>query len=106
MNEQPTPLPSEAEEDQNIFLAVVLGMGTAVVFGLGGFFLLQDGTGAMGGVLFLLLPFATGFATTLIATITSRLSPAWYWQRLEKIGVETEHQYLFEELSRRLNGAR
>jgi hypothetical protein len=67
MNEQPTPLPSEAEEDQNIFLAVALGMGTAVVFGLGGFFLLQDGTGAMGGVLFLLLPFATGFATALIA---------------------------------------
>ena len=27
-------------------------------------------------------------------------------QRLEKIGIETEHKYLFEELSRRLNGAR
>ncbi|HSE20720.1 MAG TPA: hypothetical protein VLB68_03655 [Pyrinomonadaceae bacterium] len=89
MNEQPTPLPSDAEEDQNIFLAVVLGMGAAVVFGLGGFFLLQDGA-----------------LITRTTTITSRLSPAWYWQRLEKIGVETEHQYLFEELSKRLNGAR
>ena len=67
MNEQPTPQPSEAEEDQNIFLAVVLGMGTAAVFGLGGFFLLQDGTGAKGEVIFLLLPVATGFATALVA---------------------------------------
>ena len=31
-------------------------------------------------------------------TIVSRLSPAWYWRRLEKIGVETEHEYLFEEV--------
>src|SRR2546421_115006 len=29
-------------------------------------------------------------------TIVSRLSPAWYWKRLEAIGVHTEHEYLFE----------
>ena len=39
-------------------------------------------------------------------TIISRLSPAWYWRRMEKIGVETEHEYLFEEVKRRVNGAK
>jgi hypothetical protein len=39
-------------------------------------------------------------------TIVSRLSPAWYWRPMEKIGVETEHQYLFEEVKRRVNGAK
>jgi len=39
-------------------------------------------------------------------TIVSRLSPAWYWRRLEKIGVETEHEYLFQELARRMHGAK
>jgi hypothetical protein len=32
-------------------------------------------------------------------TIVSRLSPAWYWRPLEKIGVDTEHEYLFEALN-------
>lgn len=35
-------------------------------------------------------------------TIESRLLPAWYWRRLERIGVETEHEYLFEYLRRHL----
>jgi hypothetical protein len=39
-------------------------------------------------------------------TIVSRLSPAWYWRRMEKIGVETEHEYLFEEVKRKVNGAK
>src|SRR6185436_2397968 len=39
-------------------------------------------------------------------TIVSRLSPAWYWRKMEKIGVETEHEYLFEEVKRKLNGAK
>jgi len=43
---------------------------------------------------------------TRTTTIVSRLSPAWYWRSLEKIGVETEHLYLFEELKRRLDGAK
>lgn len=34
-------------------------------------------------------------------TIVSRLSPAWYWQRLEVLGVHTEHRYLFEALEKR-----
>jgi hypothetical protein len=33
---------------------------------------------------------------TRSTTIESRLSPAWYWRRLEAIGVHTEHKYLFE----------
>jgi hypothetical protein len=33
---------------------------------------------------------------TRTTTIVSRLLPAWYWRRFEKIGVETEHEYLFE----------
>ena len=39
-------------------------------------------------------------------TIISRLSPAMYWRRLEQIGVETEHEYLFEELKNRIDGAK
>jgi len=39
-------------------------------------------------------------------TIVSRLSPAWYWRRMEKIGVETEHEYLFEEVKRKVQGAK
>ena len=35
-------------------------------------------------------------------TIVSRLSPAWYWRRLEAIGVHTEHNYLFEGLENKL----
>jgi hypothetical protein len=35
-------------------------------------------------------------------TIVSRLSPAWYWRRLEAIGVHTEHEYLFEALEKKL----
>lgn len=33
-------------------------------------------------------------------TIVSHLLPAWYWRPLERIGVETEHDYLFEHLRR------
>jgi hypothetical protein len=39
-------------------------------------------------------------------TIVSQLSPAWYWRPLEKIGVETEHEYLFEEVKRKIEGAK
>lgn len=39
-------------------------------------------------------------------TILSRLSPAWYWRPLEKIGVETEHEYLFEEVKRKIEAAK
>jgi hypothetical protein len=53
--------------NKNLLLAVLVGVATAVVFGLGGFFLINDKTGSMGATLFLLLPFATGFATALVA---------------------------------------
>ena len=39
-------------------------------------------------------------------TIVSRLSPAWYWRRMEQLGVETEHDYLFEEVKRKIEGAK
>ena len=42
-------------------------MLTAVVFGTGGFLLIRDDLGAMGVVLFLLLPALTGFATAIVA---------------------------------------
>jgi hypothetical protein len=57
----------ENVDPKNLFLAVMVGVLTAIVFGLGGFFLLLDKTGSMGWVLFLLLPFATGFATALVS---------------------------------------
>ncbi len=39
-------------------------------------------------------------------TIFSILGPAWYWRPLEKIGVETEHEYLFEEVKRKIEVAK
>lgn len=46
---------------------LVAGIATAFAFGMGGFLLIYDNTNSMGGVLFIALPFATGFATGLIA---------------------------------------
>jgi hypothetical protein len=59
--------PLEEIDQRNLLGGLVAGILTAIAFGIGGFFLLSDRTGAMGGVLFLLLPFASGFATALIA---------------------------------------
>jgi hypothetical protein len=51
----------------NVALGVAVGIGVAFVFGMGGFLLVKDDTGSMGAVLFLLLPFAAGFGTALVA---------------------------------------
>jgi hypothetical protein len=51
----------------HLLWGLIAGIATAVAFGLGGFALVHDNTNSMGSVLFLLLPFATGFATGLIA---------------------------------------
>lgn len=45
-------------------------------------------------------------AVTRTTTIISRLSPAWYWRRLEAIGVHTEHKYLFEALKNKLEASK
>jgi len=62
--------PVEPVEDHNgnsdMLRAVLVGTAVAVVFGIGGFFLVNDRTGGMGSVLFVLLPFATGFAVALV----------------------------------------
>jgi hypothetical protein len=55
------------ESTSNLVSGLVAGIGTAFGFGMGGFVLVNDRTGSMGSVLFLLLPFATGFATALVA---------------------------------------
>ena len=70
-NPQP-PIPrshpnAPATDQTNLIWGVVAGSVTAFAFGMGGFLLIYDHTGAMGQVLFLLLPFATGFATALVA---------------------------------------
>jgi len=41
---------------------------------------------------------------TRTTTIISRLQPVWYWRRFERIGVETEHQYLFESVKKKVEG--
>jgi hypothetical protein len=51
----------------NLVRGLVAGIGTAFAFGIGGFVLIYDEAGSMGAVLFVLLPFATGFATALVA---------------------------------------
>lgn len=44
-----------------------------------------------------------GTVLTRNTTIVSNLSPAWYWQPLERWGVEDEHQYIFADVARRVN---
>jgi hypothetical protein len=60
------PEPDEPARDGSIGAALIVGTLTATAFALGGFFLVRDRSGSMGGVLFVLLPFATGFATALV----------------------------------------
>ena len=43
-------------------------------------------------------------ATTMVSrttVIASRLHPAWYWRPLERLGVESEHNYILREIARR-----
>jgi Polyketide cyclase / dehydrase and lipid transport len=47
---------------------------------------------------------ATGTTITRTTTIRSNLRPAWYWGRLERWGVESEHEYLFSDLAKRFAG--
>lgn len=54
-------------DGMNLLAGIIVGVVTAAVFGLGGFFLIRDDNGSMGGVLFLLLPSVTGFATAIVA---------------------------------------
>lgn len=54
-------------DGSNLGAGIMVGVVTATVFGLGGFFLIRDVSGSMGGVLFLLLPAITGFATAIVA---------------------------------------
>jgi hypothetical protein len=63
----PTYETEDPEGTNNLISGLVAGIGTAFAFGMGGFALTYDRTGAMGNVLFLLLPVATGFATALVA---------------------------------------
>jgi len=48
-----------------------------------------------------------GNTTELIrtTTITSKLAPEWYWQTFERIGVHTEHEYLFAEIKKRIEAS-
>ncbi|MBI3551104.1 MAG: hypothetical protein HY077_01185 [Elusimicrobia bacterium] len=39
-------------------------------------------------------------------SVSSRLYPAWYWSPLERWGIDTEHRYLFESVSRSLRPSR
>jgi hypothetical protein len=39
---------------------------------------------------------------TRVTTYTSELTPRWYWQPLEKMGISQEHSYVFDNLQRDL----
>src|SRR6266550_6499806 len=64
---KPGDIYARIPDETNLGFGLLAGILTALAFGLGGFVLIKDNTGSMGGVLFLLLPFATGFATALVA---------------------------------------
>jgi hypothetical protein len=51
-----------------------------------------------------LQPDGEGTLLTRTTTISSHLYPAWYWRPLERLGVESEHQYLLQYLANRANG--
>jgi hypothetical protein len=59
--------PAITEPRRAVLKGFLIGVGTATVFGLGGFLLVYDNSGSMGAVLFICLPLATGFATALVA---------------------------------------
>ena len=40
---------------------------------------------------------------TRITNYTSELKPRFYWEPLEKLGIEQEHQYVFNNLVNDLN---
>jgi hypothetical protein len=45
----------------------------------------------------------SGTQLTRTTTITSHLYPVWYWRYFERLGVSSEHDYLLQDLSNRLN---
>jgi Polyketide cyclase / dehydrase and lipid transport len=49
-----------------------------------------------------LQPNGGGTLLTRTTTITSGLSPSWYWEPLERWGVSSEHNYLFQDVERRV----
>lgn len=49
-----------------------------------------------------LQPNGGGTLLTRTTTISSGLSPSWYWEPLERWGVSSEHRYLFENVERKL----
>jgi hypothetical protein len=49
-----------------------------------------------------LQPDRGGTLLTRTTTITSGLSPSWYWEPLERWGVSSEHRYLFQDLEHKL----
>lgn len=38
---------------------------------------------------------------TRTTTVTSNLAPSWYWRRFERLGVESEHRYILQDVARR-----
>src|SRR6202043_4110754 len=50
-----------------------------------------------------LQPERGGTLLTRTTTITSGLSPSWYWEPLERWGVASEHRYLFQDVERKIN---
>jgi hypothetical protein len=49
-----------------------------------------------------LQPNGGGTLLTRTTTISSGLSPSWYWEPLERWGVSSEHKYLFQNVERNL----
>lgn len=49
-----------------------------------------------------LLPSGYGTEVVRTTTITSNLGPAWYWRPLERMGVHAEHEYLLQDVKRRV----
>ena len=53
-----------------------------------------------------LAPEGAGTRLTRTTVISSHLYPAWYWRPLERLGVQSEHKYLLEDVMNRAHGTR
>jgi len=62
---------------QSSLMGALVGTLTGIVFGLGGFFMAEiPGTHAMGPVMFLLVPFASGFAISMVTRGKKQIAAA------------------------------
>lgn len=52
--------------------------------------------------LYELRPAGSGTEVTRTTTFTSHLAPVWYWRYFERLGIQSEHEYILHDLANRV----